>query len=1022
MEVASMKNNPFSLLFPTVEEALEFSQLNQNENEEEQMLTDTSHSLDVLERIFLFSNQHRDDSELNCLVIMEGDEAGELPDLPYYENMLFSRLILDEVENIVSVRNISKTSQAYQDATELNPVSYLFASYQRLAAEKPTSPPQLLPTLHKCHQLIVRTLVTSILTPEIFEGKDITEKRLILGIMNQLQQEQLYKNIYKQKSNIVECLKDVVFQLKSEGTDIQRLFDPMFRKIVRLITQEESTIAEPDLMHTVGVLASLSTISEFANIILTYKGIPHNPLTPTSLLTILGLLFRKSSLVTDPNKPTHPFFNEISTLQQSGVEREEERLQMCMDKFHSHLHVLFRNILRHPSCRTKLLSWINDLMTQHAFCAKLWTHERADPSKSMFTTDGIFINLSSVLVRLSLPFCADSSENAKSSNKFLKIDPTYCAATGCEDRVERDVHLGGLHKETCFLSLPEVDPPTLQLSGTYNFISECFFAAHRSFCLGLHGLLVKLYKLNQMLSKMREVYLDSLASGIEGESEVKQVFEKALANLLSTKATIYNPTFVNNCTRFFATTAQFLTQVALTEDRTKLCEFKLPLSETPPTPLYYIPEFLVQNLIDFLIYLNRENPEQMEDSQKFIPTFISLIAVYMGNKSRMQNPHLRATFSQALEGLLPLETEQSTATVERRKQSFSEFEHSKYLTTCVIHLFIDVEFTDDRDRFEEKFNNRRPLYPILRFLWNDERGEGKEAIRELAIEAVSNIESAKPPLLLTFVNLFLNDSIYFMDEAMNYMGKIKIEEQERDEGEWEQLPPEEKKEKGKILEQYVATARFYNVMSAETIEALSYLSKMEEVQELLCHSLLVDRIANMLNHILLHLVGSRQNMLKVKDFSHCAFKPALLVEGVCRIYSQLQHGDTFCIAVAQDGRSYQPDLFPRAFRVLRKINSLELSLKIHNLSLRIAELGNKEQTEEELFQDAPDEFFDPIMGTLMRDPVILPSSKKTVDRSTIARHLLSDPTDPYNRSPLTMEQLEPDLQLKQKIEDWEKNK
>ena len=46
------------------------------------------------------------------------------------------------------------------------------------------------------------------------------------------------------------------------------------------------------------------------------------------------------------------------------------------------------------------------------------------------------------------------------------------------------------------------------------------------------------------------------------------------------------------------------------------------------------------------------------------------------------------------------------------------------------------------------------------------------------------------------------------------------------------------------------------------------------------------------------------------------------------------------------------------------------------------------------------------MYTLMRDPVRLPSSKAVVDRSTIKAHLLSDVTDPFNRSPLTLEDVE----------------
>jgi hypothetical protein len=49
----------------------------------------------------------------------------------------------------------------------------------------------------------------------------------------------------------------------------------------------------------------------------------------------------------------------------------------------------------------------------------------------------------------------------------------------------------------------------------------------------------------------------------------------------------------------------------------------------------------------------------------------------------------------------------------------------------------------------------------------------------------------------------------------------------------------------------------------------------------------------------------------------------------------------------------------------------------------------------------------PISYSLMREPVILPSSKTTVDLSTIKSHLLSDPTDPFNRVPLKLEEVVP---------------
>lgn len=50
---------------------------------------------------------------------------------------------------------------------------------------------------------------------------------------------------------------------------------------------------------------------------------------------------------------------------------------------------------------------------------------------------------------------------------------------------------------------------------------------------------------------------------------------------------------------------------------------------------------------------------------------------------------------------------------------------------------------------------------------------------------------------------------------------------------------------------------------------------------------------------------------------------------------------------------------------------------------------------------------DPLMYDLMKDPVILPRSKISIDRSTIRSHLLSDPNDPFNRTPLKIEDVIP---------------
>jgi len=75
------------------------------------------------------------------------------------------------------------------------------------------------------------------------------------------------------------------------------------------------------------------------------------------------------------------------------------------------------------------------------------------------------------------------------------------------------------------------------------------------------------------------------------------------------------------------------------------------------------------------------------------------------------------------------------------------------------------------------------------------------------------------------------------------------------------------------------------------------------------------------------------------------------------------------------------------------------------------------QADEELAKDAPDEFMDALMFSMMTDPVILPSGN-CVDRKTIAQQLLNDPIDPFNRVEMTMDDVKPAVELKARIEQW----
>jgi hypothetical protein len=67
----------------------------------------------------------------------------------------------------------------------------------------------------------------------------------------------------------------------------------------------------------------------------------------------------------------------------------------------------------------------------------------------------------------------------------------------------------------------------------------------------------------------------------------------------------------------------------------------------------------------------------------------------------------------------------------------------------------------------------------------------------------------------------------------------------------------------------------------------------------------------------------------------------------------------------------------------------------------------------------PAEYLDPFLGTLMREPVLLLSSNRIVDRSIALHALLRTGKDPFNNKPLKhMDQIVSQPELQQQIQDW----
>lgn len=268
----------------------------------------------------------------------------------------------------------------------------------------------------------------------------------------------------------------------------------------------------------------------------------------------------------------------------------------------------------------------------------------------------------------------------------------------------------------------------------------------------------------------------------------------------------------------------------------------------------------------------------------------------------------------------------------------------------------------------------------------------------------------------------LNDATFLLDECFTAFHKINGLEKEVSDPNFSSLPEQERTQKEELLEEAKGKAKSYMPLVTETLSMLKLFT--DALADSFTMPEVVQRLADMLDYNLDAMVGPRRRMLQVGNKQEYHFTPSLMLSDIADVYLNLAHKHSFHLAIARDGRSYRPANFQDAHDLLRdKAHRApeELS-RWRMLKDKVAEAKAEDDAEEEDLGDIPDEFLDPLLATLMTDPVVLPTSHNTVDRSTIRQMLLSEEIDPFNRAPLKMEDVVPDVEMKAKIDAFRAEK
>lgn len=327
------------------------------------------------------------------------------------------------------------------------------------------------------------------------------------------------------------------------------------------------------------------------------------------------------------------------------------------------------------------------------------------------------------------------------------------------------------------------------------------------------------------------------------------------------------------------------------------------------------------------------------------------------------------------------------------------------LAPSLLVLYGEVENTG----FYEKNAHRTKIAALLKYLWDSP--QHRPAFKKVT-EDKSNF--------ITFANGIMNETNSLFGDVMERLPEIrKVQLQMANPQEWGALSEEEREtisERHDDNEKRVKTALS---LCNSVMKMLGFLNTDSDIRNMFLLPDMCSRLANMLLFVLNKLVGSRGLDLKVDNPESYNFKPKEMLQDLCVIFSSFAAADEFQVACAKSGY-YTPDLMNKSVKTCRKLgllvgDSMELFAL---LATKVEDAAKALVADEGLYEDAPDEFLDPLTQEWMADPVLLPTSDTIVDRSTISQHLLNDATDPFNRKELTIDEVVPASELKEKMKVW----
>ncbi|KAI8905797.1 ubiquitin elongating factor core-domain-containing protein [Entophlyctis helioformis] len=843
-----------------------------------------------------------------------------------------------------------------------------------------------------------------------------------------------------------EFMNDFVTRFDNDG--LQEIVDFTLKGVVTAMRTQK--ISE-DFQRPLRVLSYLVSFKQIARAItLSADWNPSYTNARTiEVLPILGPFLSRTGTFpdSDPELPSK-YFPSASPFGGSAVDEygfaigarnagdvRSAKTALCESGYfvHTSLHNIFLSIIKAGGdAKDNVLAFIARAIQLNHSRSKLQVDRRE------VSTDGFMHNLSRVCLKL-----CDPIMDIRFS-KLALIDPNYLLYTTRIDTTDVTRILADKDAYEAHLAAWRTAHPTPPAA---NFVTEVFFLTLTLQHYGLlstmryyAGFLKELEDMRKQATKFRGIRDSGAWNNLqphvrtaneEGLKRLEAEVDKLVGVKLAMDAALMDRVSLEHSMQFYGLVMMFLVRVANgdleatktvawdrvsrgddTDPRVKL----FPLSATPPAEFTTLPEWIIDDVCEFYLFVMRYNAVMLEHHPR--DEIVTFAMTVLSNPTYIKNPYLKSKLVEILFYFtIPLYRRASGETHGKLDGVFSTHPLAKaHLVRSVLGFYVDVEQTGMHSQFYDKFNIRYNISQVLKSIWND------PTHRHAIVGASRDKE-----FFVKFVALLMNDTTYLLDESLSKLKEIGNMQAEHAIPLPETASREDRQrrqEREGFLAQIERQATSYMSLGTETVHMLQYLTGDPDIVGPFMAPEIVERLAAMLDFNLVALAGPRCTELKVANPEKYRFDPKRLLSELIDIFLHLATRPEFITAVAKDGRSYSKPVFERAGGILSKHrlkNESEL-LKLREFVDAVEATIASEQLEEEEMGDVPDEFLDPLLFSLMEEPVVLPSSGVTIDLSTVKSHLLSDAHDPFNRQPLTIEQVTPNVELKEKIRAWKEER